>query len=121
MNDDIDWKQITFDNSNQIAKILTILEANSKDIGKLIRHEAKIDRVITQNNEIKEDITNIRNQISNDKKKLKWLYVIAEYPKISFALALSTYIFAMKDVRDAIGIELKPLISTVTWIKGLFL
>ena len=119
MDDGLDWKQITFENAKSLSKLTILVEQTSRDVGKLAKHEAKIDRLITQNGEIKEAIGSIRDGINNDKKKLKWVYTIATYPKLSLAFVLGSYTFAISDVRDAIGIQLQPLINFIKLIKDI--
>jgi len=119
MNSELNWEQITFENARSLSKLTVLVEQTSKDVSRLAKHEAKIDRLITQNGEIKDAIGEIKDRIDEDKKKLRLAYFIADYPRASLALLVSAWALTFYEVRAAIGVQLEPVINFIKLIKGL--
>ena len=111
--------QMTVDNALAIATLTEVSKRTSEDIDKLIKHTDKFHQMQQEHSTILGKIGHLENTVSIDKRKLKWIYAIAEYPKISISIAVTTYMFALKDVRDAVGVQLQPLISFIMMAKDI--
>ena len=112
------YKQMTFENSLAIAQLIEISKRTSEDIDKMIKHSEKLNNISIEQSKILGRVGHLENVVSNDKKKIKLVYSIMEYPKASFSLFVGAWSLTFYEVRAAIGIQLQPLVDMITYIKG---